>query len=126
MLPAPKLALLLPISSRGSTPECVLRDVSINIVQKSLAQPSNQSYRGDPPCVVFLGLDHDDALVHHTRALKNIFNDAAVAAEITVFSADELSAARMPAHEVRPGQASFSGYTMIRGGAPPRVESSTR
>lgn len=97
-MPAAKLAILLPISSRSSTPEAILRQIQKNIVQISLAQPPSQSEPS--PCTVFVGLDHDDALVQDAGGIVQMFRAAAIAAEVVVFTADELSAARVPAHEV--------------------------
>ena len=94
------LAVLLPLSSRDSTPERILQNVEVNIVQQCLARDPN---RQDPPAwAAFVGLDHDDPLVQHMSALEHMFRAAGIHHEITIFYADELSEARRPVYEVRP------------------------
>lgn len=88
---ASRLALLLPVTSRGSSSS--LRVVEGLTRLAASLQPAGHGASSAPP-LVLLGIDHDDEpLLLRQQECESVFRHAGVDAETLVFSAHDLSAA---------------------------------
>lgn len=92
-----KLAVLLPLSSRGSSPAACVHSVCDNVL-RSLRHPTpKESSAAAGDVEVFAGIDWDDALLEEPNlgSLQDAFGQSGIQLHITVFNEAELYANRL-------------------------------